>query len=164
MKKVCLVLAGLVVILSVCLFADSRSLKAYQSEILAEKLKSETFYPDIYNYLPSLPVKAFEEKVSQKETFVVYVGRPTCPDCNAFEPELIKWLQEKNIKNVIYLNVAELRRDEQKWADFKAHYDIQYTPTLAKFEAGQNVAKVSWTPETGTDLEAFDKWLDQYGQ
>ena len=77
---------------------------------------------------------------------------------------MIKGLQKKNIKNVIYLNVAELRRDEQKWADFKAHYDIQYTPTLAKFEAGQNIAKVSWRPETGTDLEAFDKWLDQYGQ
>lgn len=34
-------------------------------------------------------------------------------------------------------------------------------PTLAKFENGKLVKKVNWTPENGTDLDKFSRFLDQ---
>lgn len=93
---------------------------------------------------------------------MVYVGRPTCGDSNQFEPHLIKTIKSKKLRSTIkYINVAQLKKDKDAWKDFTKKYGIRYTPTLAKFENGKLVKKVNWTPENGTDLDKFSRFLDQ---
>nr|WP_086330602.1 thioredoxin family protein [Enterococcus sp. 4G2_DIV0659]OTO08680.1 hypothetical protein A5880_001680 [Enterococcus sp. 4G2_DIV0659] len=115
---------------------------------------------EIYNIINSLTVGTFKEKVVNQEDFIVYVGRPTCGDCNNFELDLIQLIQKYDMQDKLaYLNVAQLKKDKVAWKVFKSTYDIQYTPTLAKFEKGQLVNKVEWTPEKGISIQKVDSWI-----
>ncbi|MGX7243951.1 thioredoxin family protein [Enterococcus quebecensis] len=117
-------------------------------------------YPEIYNYLNAVTVENFETKVADKEDFYVYFGRPTCGDCNEFEPHLIGLIKEYKLQDsLVYLNAAELRKDEKAWELFKERYQLLYTPTLAKFEKGKLVSKEEWTPENGIAIENVEKWI-----
>jgi hypothetical protein len=62
---------------------------------------------------------------------------------------------------VKYLNVVQLKKDQTAWESFTKKYKIKYTPTLAKFKNGKLIKKVNWTPEGGTDLKEFERFLDQ---
>lgn len=53
---------------------------------LNEKYESEI--SPTYNYLDSLTVRSFENKVKSGEQVIVYIGRPDCNDCIIFEPIL----------------------------------------------------------------------------
>ncbi|MBO0421358.1 thioredoxin family protein [Enterococcus plantarum] len=117
-------------------------------------------YPKIYNYLNAVTVENFETKVVNKEDFYVYFGRPTCGDCNDFEPHLIKLIKKHKLQNsLVYLNAAELRKDKKSWELFKETYQLLYTPTLAKFENGKLVSKEEWTPENGIAIENVENWI-----
>ena len=164
LKKLCIFLLFFIILLLIVNYRDSMSIKAYKLDILERKVKSEATYPDIYNYLSSVTLKKFEEMVAQKESVVIYIGRPTCSDCNAFETEFIKILQKNKLENIVYLNVTKLRNSDRKWQIFQDTYDVQYTPTIVKFENGKNISKVEWSPQKGTDLIAFEKWIDRYAK
>lgn len=117
-------------------------------------------YPDIYNYLGSVTYPKFQHMVEEKQEFYVYVGRPTCGDCNDFEPELIDLIEKHQLADdILYLNVAALRKEEDQWELFKETYDVQYTPTLAKFSGGKLVNKVEWTPENGINIDDVEKYI-----
>lgn len=64
--------------------------------------------------------------------------------------------------SIKYMNVAKLKKNKNAWQNFTKKYGIKYTPTIAKFENGKLVDKVNWTPENGTNLKKFDKFLDQF--
>lgn len=118
-------------------------------------------YPDIYNTVDSITFDSFKEKIEKQEDFYVYVGRPTCGDCNDFEPEFIKLVEEKKItQEIFYLNVAKVRENEEEWGKFKVAYEIMYTPTLAKYSKGILTNKIEWTPENGISLQKVAEWID----
>lgn len=52
-------------------------------------------YPEIYDEIDSLTVSNFRNEVETGKKVVVYVGRPTCVDCNQFEPYLINMIRSK---------------------------------------------------------------------
>ena len=83
------------------------TIKQNQYLELIEQSKKE--YPKIYDILNSVTIDTFNEKVKNKERIIVYVGRPDCSDCNAFEPKFIVYLNTIKSKDVIYLNVASIR-------------------------------------------------------
>lgn len=132
---------------------------AYLKKLLVEE---QTKYPPIYNVIDSMTLKNFEDKIEKKEDVIVYVGRPSCSDCTKFEPKFIQMLENKKLTSyIVYLNVAELRKNEQKWDEFKEKFGIEYTPTIARFSLGKIVDKVNWTPENGTDIDEFDYFLSK---
>lgn len=120
-------------------------------------------YPEIYDVIDSLTINNFQNEVENGKEVLVYVGRPSCGDCNQFEPYLIKMIKSKKLGSSIkYMNVAKLKKNKNAWQNFTKKYGIQYTPTIAKFDNGKLVDKVNWTPENGTNLKKFDKFLDQF--
>lgn len=120
-------------------------------------------YPEIYNTVDSITFDSFKEKLEKQEDFYVYVGRPTCGDCNDFEPEFIKLVEEKNIsQQMFYLNVAKVKENKEEWEKFKLDYNIKYTPTLAKYSKGILTNKIEWTPENGISLQKVAEWIDRY--
>lgn len=133
-----------------------------QNEYLKLVEQSKKEYPKIYDILNSITISSFDEKIKSKERVIVYVGRPDCSDCSAFEPRFIDYLNNINSKDLIYLNVSSIRSDEKKWDDFVNTFGIKYTPTIALFEEGELVDKVEWTPETGINLKEVEKFLDKY--
>lgn len=159
-NKVSLLLIGLFVVVIMGLGVFSYSLSS-KLQIASENIEVEkSNYPEIYDVLNSMTVDTFKQKVADGETFNIYVGRPTCSDCTTFEPEFLEMLKEMRLeRDVYYLNVAQLRKDEAEWENFKAKYDINYTPTLAVFNDGELSDIVNWTPENGTDKAEFEECL-----
>lgn len=62
---------------------------------------AKSSYPAIYDELDSLTVKNFENRIASSENLVVYVGRPTCGNCNQFETHLIKMIRSKKLSEPV---------------------------------------------------------------
>jgi predicted bacteriocin transport accessory protein len=157
-----LVSAGLLILICVLLGYSWKNIEKIET-LTAQLTVEKSNYPEIYNVIDSITVSNFREMVKNNKEFIVYVGRPTCGDCTEFEPKLIEMLEDKKLQDtILYLNVAQIRKNEDDWNHFKEEFGIQYTPTIAKFDNGNIVDKVNWTPEEGTDLEKFDSFLNKY--
>ena len=49
------------------------------------------------------------KKIEKKESFIVYFGFPTCPWCRSVLEELIKVAKDKEINQIYYVNVLDIR-------------------------------------------------------
>ena len=77
---------------------------------------------------------AAEEAINSQEKIVLFVGRPSCPYCQRFEPKLRTVAQANNL-HVNYLN----SEDQSQLAEiqaFRAKYDIPTVPGLLVAEKG----------------------------
>lgn len=79
-----------------------------KSQSLSKRLTvANGIYPKIYDVLASITIPNFKDQIDDRKNLVVYVGRPTCEDCNDFEPHLIKMIKSKNLSSTVkYVNVA----------------------------------------------------------
>ncbi|ASK28409.1 thioredoxin family protein [Neisseria chenwenguii] len=170
MKKI-LALAAATVFLGACgsgLKRENEALKGSLAEAqTAVKLSAENSrrleetYSDIYFSLDSLTVESFKAKVARGETVYAYIGRPSCGDCNAFEPMFKRYISQYGLGGKIYfVNVHRLHQDKTAWAAFKQQYGLSGTPVLAKYVKGKQVNKLDLEDNggkiSGGDLE---KWL-----
>lgn len=124
-----------------------------------DKTKEEV--NNIYDTLNSVSYTNLDSFISQEIDTYLYVGRPSCGDCVSFEPQFIEYLDEKNIYSTItYLNIEKTHSDDKEWEQFKKKYNIQYTPTIAKFNKGILISKVEWTPEKGISIPMISNWIE----
>ena len=64
-------------------------------------------YPKIYDYLDSITIDTFKNQIKNKDTFIVYVGRPTCSDCELLDDRLISNIEEdSSLKKILYMNIT----------------------------------------------------------
>lgn len=78
---------------------------------------------------------AAEEAINSQEKIVLFVGRPSCPYCQRFEPKL-RTVAKANNLHVNYLN----SEDQSQLAEiqaFRAKYDIPTVPGLLVAEKGE---------------------------
>lgn len=118
-------------------------------------------YSPEYTNFNSLTVSTFREMVASGEDFIVSIGRPTCPDCRAFEPELINIAADLGLMDKIYyLNVGMVRSssNDDEWKAFKASVGFMYTPALARYSGGGQVSLIEWD-ESGLTGEQARNWL-----
>ena len=132
-------------------------------KLSAENTKRlEDTYSDIYFELNSLTVASFKAKVAAGDTFYAYIGRPSCGDCNAFEPMFKRYIQKHKLQDKIYfVNVHRLHQDKTAWAEFKQQYQLSGTPVLAKYSKGRLVNKLDFEDNGGISAEDLEKWLAQ---
>ena len=83
------------------------------------------------------PITAVEaqEAIQQQGKFLLFVGRPSCPYCQRFEPKLTNVAKANSLK-VNYLN----SEDQSQLAEIqalRAQYDIPTVPGLLVAENGQ---------------------------
>lgn len=144
-----------------------RELQAAQTaaELAAENTaRYQNTYTDIYFELDSLTVQSFERRVANGETLLVYIGRPSCSDCNSLEPIFKNVIHQNHLGGKIwYVNVHFLHQDKEKWAAFKQRYGISGTPTLAKFAHGKQVNKLDFEENGGIGVADLNNWLNQNG-
>lgn len=170
MKK-CLYVLGLMLlgnaVSAATLSADQcrRELQAAQTvaELAAENTtRYQNTYTDIYFELDSLTVPSFERRVAAGETVLVYIGRPSCPDCNSFEPLFKNVIRNHELgRKIWYVNVHLLHQNPTQWAAFKQRYGISGTPVLAKFARGKLVNKLDFEANGGIGMADLNGWLKQ---
>ncbi len=146
---------------------ESQALKAQLAEMqTAVQLSAENTqryqntYSDMYFELNSLTVANFEQRVAAGETVYVYIGRPSCGDCNAFEPVLKRYIAQQGLHNKIwFVNVHRLHQDKTAWAAFKQRYGISGTPVLAKYSGGKLQNKWDFEDKGGLKEADLQEWL-----
>ncbi len=167
MKQKILTLALCTLTLSAC--SNTPTLRERLSEaetavkLSAENTKRlENTYSDIYFELNSLTVANFKAKVATGDTFYAYIGRPSCGDCNAFEPMFKRYIHNRKLQDKIYfINVHRLHQDKPAWTAFKQQYHLSGTPVLAKYSQGKLVNKLDFEDNGGISTEDLTQWLNQ---
>jgi thioredoxin-like negative regulator of GroEL len=121
---------------------------------------SKSNYPEIYDHLNAVTMDGFKKLIQQDQSVFIYVGRPSCGDCNRFEPKFNKMIEEYNLgSKITFLNVHKIHQDKPQWNKFKADYNVKYTPAIAEFRQGKLVDKIEWTPERDLSTDAVKEWL-----
>lgn len=133
----------------ICLLLCSVALYACQS---SQEAKTE-----VITSTQSISLEEVEEKIGKQEDFYLYVGRPTCPYCQKFFPNLEKAIQDTQV-SVYYLNTDEESSELVK--NFVSSQNIETVPHLTFYHDGAKqgyLEKGSQTP-----LEEIEQFLKQY--
>ncbi|MGT2754492.1 thioredoxin family protein [Streptococcus ovis] len=137
MKKIMTSL--LVLLMGVCLVACHTQQKT-------EK-KLETYQ--------AITLAKVEKKIQQEDSFFLYVGRPTCPHCRAFAPQLEKAIQHTQV-TVYYLDTDE--EEPERIQTFAQDAAIQTVPHLTYYENGEKMRYLEKGSESSlAEIEDFLK-------
>ena len=124
----------------------------------------EDTYSDIYFHLDSLTVESFKKRVTNGDTVYAYIGRPSCGDCNAFEPLFKRYITQRRLDGKIwFVNVHRLHQDKEKWQAFRQRYGLSGTPVLAKYAGGRQQNKLDFEDNGGISAKDLERWLDANG-
>lgn len=87
------------------------------------------------------------QKLHSNVTFILYIGRPDCGDCQAFYPVLEEYINTHDGTGIYYLNIKEFRdqaKSEEATKEEKDFYDNLYkelhfdwTPTIHVISNGK---------------------------
>ena len=91
MKKFILI-SLIICMISGCSFATS-------THVIEKDFSKEQIIEVDYTHL--------QEKIQNKDSFVLYIGRPDCRDCQEFEPYLKKYLNDNKGVYLYYFNIKE---------------------------------------------------------
>lgn len=133
------------------------------SSILKMKLDDFKVYKKtITGTFKAINLNQFKKLKKQNNDFIVYIGRPTCPDCKSFENEFLKLNLNKISSSKIslfYLNVDEIHKHKSIWESFKKSNKIFGTPAFVHYHNKLLVSSSSWTIQNGYNTEKAYNWL-----
>lgn len=136
--------------------------------------------------IQAIPYETLTEKLDEDVTFLLYIGRPDCGDCQEFYPVLEAYINEHQGTGIYYLNIKEYRdqaREEDATQEEKDFYENLYqrlefdwTPTIQKITNGQVVQTYQYLDEDYFEikdrqkqletkqyfLDAFETFMDDY--
>jgi len=91
-------------------------------------------------YLVELTIDELQEKINNKDSFILVISQTTCSHCAEYKPRLKKILQEYNIVGY-YIEKDTLNEDEE--SKLSAIASISGTPTTIFIENGEEVSTSS---------------------
>lgn len=100
---------------------------------------SSKFYNNNTGFIDLKSKEEFQEKLDNKESFIVFIHSITCQGCIAFTPILEEFMKNESI--AIYRLTIGI------FSTFDDLYDYQGTPSLVFFKEGKKVAYSSPTSE-----------------
>lgn len=87
------------------------------------------------------------QMIDEKESFVLYIGRPDCKDCQEFEPYLNDYLQKHPGVYIYYFDIKQYRdrskqdgasdEDKKFYEQLYDQFEFSWTPTLKFVYEGQ---------------------------
>lgn len=150
MKKILVLLVMLTVVLALGACGDNK--EEAENKVKETEKESATF-------LKTISTSDFKQKMSNKNTGFVYVGRPTCADCQAFQPILKKELETRQLEEPLaYYNTD--KASEKSREDMTAllkKMGIESVPTLVYLKEG----KVASTYEATDEPEKLTDWMNK---
>ncbi|MBU3076063.1 thioredoxin family protein [Clostridium estertheticum] len=90
----------------------------------------------IYKPLNSINQKEIQSIVTAKKDAIIYIGRPSCPDCKKFKPELEKVLKD-NHSSIYYFNIESTGKQKQLIREYLKGLGIDYIPIVIVIENGK---------------------------
>ncbi|CQR25298.1 thiol-disulfide isomerase and thioredoxin [Streptococcus varani] len=117
------------IITFLCLMASTIFLVACTSQSKTTDEKNLTSYQ-------SISLSEAVQKIQNQEDFYLYVGRPTCPYCVIFSPNLEKAITTTQV-TVYYVDTDQEKQEDVKI--FAQKENIQTTPNLSYYKAGKKM-------------------------
>ncbi|MBM7643607.1 thioredoxin [Streptococcus loxodontisalivarius] len=107
--------------------------------------------------LISINAQQLQSLIDDKEDFILYMGRPTCPYCRAFLPNLIRALKESKTK-IYYI-------DSEKYAGaslqaFRDKYQLSTVPNLTVYHNQEQIARL--TNASQSSVSTIKNFLKDY--
>ena len=94
-----------------------------------------TSYQDAIKYTKVVNIREIRSKITNRESFILYIGRESCPDCQRFAPNLAVAIQKSN-KIVYYLDNDS--SEKREITDFAREMNIKTVPNLTFYKDGNN--------------------------
>ncbi|MBC1375478.1 thioredoxin family protein [Listeria farberi] len=150
MKKIILLLALFTIVLTLGACGDNK--KETEEKSKQTEKESATF-------LNIISTKDFKQKMADKTTGLVYVGRPTCEDCQAFQPILKKELEKRqpNQKMAYYNTDKASEKSRDDMVALLKKMDIDSVPTMVYLKDG----KVASTYAATDEPAKLTKWMNK---
>ncbi len=88
------------------------------------------------NILPEIKTEMLKSKLEGSDTFLLYVGRPTCIQCQEIEPTLRNLLKNAGIKVNYYRTDIARNEDEKSLEAVAEKLDLTVVPSLLMISNG----------------------------
>lgn len=104
--------------------------------------------------LKNISYNELNEKMKNKETFVLYIGAANCSHCSEFKPTLEKVVKEYNL-DVYYIDMATV--SEEEYEAVKNKTNLQGTPTVLVVQNGKSkyTDRIVGTKDEESTVEFF---------
>lgn len=97
------------------------------------------------NLLLNINSNEYDEIIANDENKIIYIGRPTCPECAEIQPILENIIEEVGVK-VYYYNTENAKKDDMdSFNNIKESYNIQYVPVLINYEGDEEVNRFEYS-------------------
>lgn len=113
-----------------------------------------------FEYMNTLTVDSFIDKIKTGETMCVYIGRASCNDCSLFE-KILKDIVDKYCfrVNAYYVSVEQYRRSNiERWEKFKKEHHFTQTPVFLFYKNNKLIDSIEWN-SNGISEKELVKWL-----
>ena len=97
------------------------------------------------------------KNLNSNVTFIIYIGRPDCSDCQQFYPVLEEYIQSHKDTGIYYLNIKQFRDQAKKEDATKEEKDFyknlyeelhfDWTPTIHVISNGQFIKTYQYLNE-----------------
>ena len=153
MKKVIIIVLLASIIGNIIQFVQYAGLNRKFSEISSELDKT-------FEYMDTLTVDSFIEKIEAGETMCVYIGRATCNDCNLFERILKDVVNTYDFRiPTFYVSVEQYRKSNmERWEVFKKNYNFSQTPAFLLYKESKFIDSIEWNNDGISENELVE-WL-----
>lgn len=104
------------------------------SSILVDFFQTGRF--GMNNILPVIKTEMLKSKFDGSDTFLLYVGRPTCIQCQEIEPILRNILKSVGVKASYYRTDIARNEDEKSLEEVAKKLDLTVVPSLLMISKG----------------------------
>lgn len=121
--------------------------------------------------IQTIPYEELAERLDENITFILYIGRPDCGDCQEFYPVLEEYIDEHQGTGIYYLNIKQYRdqaREEDATQEEKDFYeniyqrlDFDWTPTIQVISNGQIVKSYQYLDEDYFEIKDRQEQLEK---
>lgn len=155
-----IVVVLLVAIFSMDMFENNKVNALYQKPTGELNLATKELLNDP-NYQNIILPEELDQKIEDKEDFLVYMFSSSCIYCKATTPKIMPIVDELEM-DLPQFNLLEFPTYQKK-------YNVEYTPTLIAFEDGVEVERIVGGVEEegstqGATLDDFRAFFEKYNK
>jgi len=129
---------------------NSSNFKAIEKETLIQENNAD--------YLLIISRKEIYDFQTDKKDAWIYIGRPSCPDCQDYYPQLLEKLKDNNLK-IYYFNTECKASEKSNMKKFMEEIGITEIPSIIHIDKGKITTVYNCLVKD--DLENLDKDLFQ---
>ncbi len=107
-------------------------------------------------WIKEISRQQLDQMFAEESDFFLYVGRPTCPDCQAFYPVLEEIVSARG-KRIYYYNTEVKASEKRKMRAYVENLGIDEIPMVLQVEQGK--IKAHYNGQRDKDIEDFSKEL-----